>query len=69
MTPDRLLIALLVTIALSLVITVFEATASPSAARCRWCPDFPCWSTSQCGRGCFCIKRGSGLDGECVSIE
>lgn len=69
MTPDRLLIALLVSIAIALGITIVDASASPATAHCAFCPDLPCWGPNQCGKGCSCLKRFPDPQGVCVSLE
>lgn len=69
MTPRSLIIALLISIAIALGIGAFQATVAPSAARCAWCPEFPCYGAGTCGTGCACMKRGMDIQGVCVSLE
>ena len=69
MTPQRLLVALLAAIVIALGIGLFEVATGPATAHCQWCPDLPCWGPRQCGRGCFCMKRGGDVEGVCVGLE
>ncbi len=34
-----------------------------------FCPSYTCFSSSACGKGCVCLKKGNESGGECYSIE
>jgi hypothetical protein len=38
-------------------------------AKCQWCYSGPCISSSICGSGCICVKRGWEPQGFCVGVQ
>jgi hypothetical protein len=40
-----------------------------SNGNCAFCFDSECYSSSSCGSGCICIKRGMDMTGYCASIN
>lgn len=41
----------------------------PREAQCAFCPSIGCVDRSVCGKGCVCLKTGTEVYGQCVSIE
>jgi len=54
-----------------IVLALFLIVGIIYAHRCEagWCSYVPCRSSSQCGRGCMCIKSNSMAYGECYSVD
>jgi len=60
--------ALLLLAAVLVVFSSFFALL-PTQARCAYCYTGECYSSSMCGDGCTCLKRGLDLQGYCYSGE
>lgn len=55
-----------------IVILLFIAMMSfIFTGRCfgSWCFSTRCYGPGQCGNGCYCVKKGRELSGECYSVE
>ena len=59
----------LVTIALGALLGAAAALLTPAPAHCAFCMDVECMYTSNCFKGCACLKSGSLAMGRCVSFE
>ena len=34
---------------------------------CAYCTNFHCYTSANCGQGCFCAKQNGSVDGVCMS--
>ena len=57
----------LLLLALALGAPLLLAPAQP--ARCAFCIQDDCMTSSECGHGCFCLKKGIDIRGECYSSD
>lgn len=54
------------------VIFMFIASCKTWTAPCAaagTCPSWSCYSSSECGSSCFCLKEGRELRGKCARVE
>ena len=58
----------LIAMALAAVTMVADG-ARPEKAHCAFCSNQPCFQSSMCFRGCFCMKRGGEPEGQCFSVS
>lgn len=49
------------------VLATFTVWALP--AKCAYCPNFPCYQSSDCGSGCGCAKGNGKIQGICMSVD
>lgn len=60
---------LLVTVCIGALLGWLLVVAAPAPAGCSFCASFTCYSSSMCGRGCVCLKRGGEMGGSCYSVD